>query len=379
MQEAAVQWVKDFPLEANAWYWRMLAISWDPSRTPEELESAGQKVLDVDAKHPLSFNPMPYTLLVAEVWVRHNVRLQDCVGLLKQAKASMAGQGGTPDDRYPSGAEMQIPLNAGLDQIRLLSTEAELYRKLGNYGESEAVLSRMKAVIADHPKDTKWMLKQWHDGLGALAEAKGQKLDALAHYQQGTLMSPYSTQAAALWTSLGGTTETFTLWSTATRELPKPAAAVSVAPTPAPNRAWDTKDQPLTALKATDLSGRTWTIKDLKGKKTLINVWATWCGPCREELPQVQKLYEQTRDREDLQILTISTDVDPGLIEPFLKAHNYTFPVLLDRQLVESIAPQLSIPRTWIADAQGSLRLEGIGYHVGEWPEQILKKWEGVQ
>lgn len=92
---------------------------------------------------------------------------------------------------------------------------------------------------------------------------------------------------------------------------------------------WTPKDQPLTTLNARDLGGKLWTIEDLKGKTTLINVWATWCEPCRQELPYVQKLYEQARDRKDIQVITIDMDSNLGLLDPFLKTNRYTFPILL--------------------------------------------------
>ena len=141
---------------------------------------------------------------------------------------------------------------------------------------------------------------------------------------------------------------------------------------------WTPKDQPLTALNAHDLSGKTWTIAELKGKKTLINVWATWCEPCRQELPYVQKLYEQTKERNDIQVITISTDEDPGLLDPFLKAGNYTFPVLLAKTLVDDLTAGVSIPRNWVVDATGVLREEGIGFSATEWPDKILTRLEAT-
>ena len=75
------------------------------------------------------------------------------------------------------------------------------------------------------------------------------------------------------------------------------------------------------------MNGKTWSLKKLEGKTLLINLWATWCGPCRAELPHFQKLYERTKDRSDLALFTFNIDEELGLVEPFLKEHNYTFPV----------------------------------------------------
>ena len=76
---------------------------------------------------------------------------------------------------------------------------------------------------------------------------------------------------------------------------------------------------------------------------------------------------------------TISVDSDPGLLAPFLKAENYTFPVLSAKTLVDDMTSSFSIPRNWIADTKGSLRLEGIGFFAAEWPDQILAKLEEVR
>jgi thiol-disulfide isomerase/thioredoxin len=62
--------------------------------------------------------------------------------------------------------------------------------------------------------------------------------------------------------------------------------------------------------------------------RLLINVWATWCGPCQAELPKLEKLYEKVKDRSDLQILTLTIDEDLGAVAPFMKEKGYTFPVL---------------------------------------------------
>ena len=58
-------------------------------------------------------------------------------------------------------------------------------------------------------------------------------------------------------------------------------------------------------------------------------VWATWCGPCRDELPSVQKLYDLVKNRSDIQVITFNADQDPGLVEPFLAANHFSFPVLM--------------------------------------------------
>jgi thiol-disulfide isomerase/thioredoxin len=59
-----------------------------------------------------------------------------------------------------------------------------------------------------------------------------------------------------------------------------------------------------------------------------IALWATWCGPCNAELPELEKLYEQLTGRTDIQILTFNIDEDEGLVAPYMKEKGYMFPVL---------------------------------------------------
>jgi thiol-disulfide isomerase/thioredoxin len=188
-------------------------------------------------------------------------------------------------------------------------------------------------------------------------------------YQQGYQRKASKMRAQALWADLVRDPEGFAEWW----KRPEPGTP------PVHVIVWAAKDQPLTKLNAPDLSGKTWTIADLKGKRTLINIWATWCGPCREELPSVQKLYEQVKDLKDVQVVTIDVDEDPGLLDAFVKAQHYTFPILLAKSLVDDLAPEMAIPRNWIVNGEGTLKQEGLGFYRDDWPDKVLKLLRGAQ
>ena len=126
-----------------------------------------------------------------------------------------------------------------------------------------------------------------------------------------------------------------------------------------------------------DLAGRKWTPADLKGKVAFINFWATWCGPCREELPYVQKLREQLKDRKDVIVLTLNTDEEVGKVAPFMKENKFTFPVLLGQAYADSQGIN-SIPRNWIVSLDGKVMLEGIGFG-GEGDEWIKKATQMIE
>ena len=126
---------------------------------------------------------------------------------------------------------------------------------------------------------------------------------------------------------------------------------------------WEKPDKPLPAFELADLSGKTWRSKDFTGKVVLINMWATWCGPCQAELPHLQRFYDKYKNRSDLQIVTLDMDEDLGLVAPFLKKKGYTFPVLPIYQT--SVAIPDAIPQNWILDARGKARWTLLGYGPG--------------
>ncbi len=108
-----------------------------------------------------------------------------------------------------------------------------------------------------------------------------------------------------------------------------------------------------------DLHGKTWTLKDLHGKVVLVNFWATWCPPCRKEMPDLEKLYTRFRDR-GLIVLAIS-DEDAAKIEPFIAKGGFTFPVLLDPgSKVHEAFDVGGIPKSFVFNRDGKLIAQAI-------------------
>ncbi len=109
-----------------------------------------------------------------------------------------------------------------------------------------------------------------------------------------------------------------------------------------------------------DLAGRTWTPADLAGRTALVNVWATWCVPCRDELPFVEELAKRLADRKDVVVVTISIDEKPEDARAFVAKQGFTFPVLLGPEFVEThfLSTGLGIPVTWLVDPDGVIRRE---------------------
>ncbi len=108
-----------------------------------------------------------------------------------------------------------------------------------------------------------------------------------------------------------------------------------------------------------DLDGKSWTLRQLAGKVVLVNFWATWCPPCRKEMPDLDAIYMKFRDK-GLVILAIS-DEDRDKIAPFLAAHKVSYPVLLDPgRTVNDQFVVRGIPKTFVYDRSGHLAAESI-------------------
>ena len=126
-----------------------------------------------------------------------------------------------------------------------------------------------------------------------------------------------------------------------------------------------------------DLTGKTWKFSDLRGKVVLLNFWATWCPPCRKEMPDLEALYEKFSP-QGLVILGISDD-EPGKVRPFIRDRNVTFPVLLDRGGKVSKALVVEgIPKTFIYDREGKLVAQSIDMRTRDQFLAMLAK-AGIQ
>jgi len=121
-----------------------------------------------------------------------------------------------------------------------------------------------------------------------------------------------------------------------------------------------------------DLAGKAWSLETLRGKVVLVNFWATWCPPCRRELPDMQALYERFGPR-GFTILAISDD-DPGKVREFVTAQKYTFPVLLDPdRKVNQLFAVAGIPKSFLYGRDGKLVAQAIDRRTNRQFLEMLK------
>jgi len=111
-----------------------------------------------------------------------------------------------------------------------------------------------------------------------------------------------------------------------------------------------------------DINGREVSLSDHRGKVVLVNVWATWCPPCRQEMPSMQSLYEKFKG-ENFEILAVSIDSEGrAAVAPFMRKMNLTFPALLDPgETIRSLYGITGVPESFIIDKQGILVQKIIG------------------
>jgi peroxiredoxin len=113
----------------------------------------------------------------------------------------------------------------------------------------------------------------------------------------------------------------------------------------------------------TDLSGETVSLQDFRGRPVMVNFWASWCPPCRSEMPAMEAMYQEFR-AADLEILAVNATYQDRITdaEAFVEENQLTFPVLLDRTGEVNQAYQVhSLPTTFFIDSRGVIQKIVIG------------------
>jgi len=134
-------------------------------------------------------------------------------------------------------------------------------------------------------------------------------------------------------------------------------AALAAEPEPATGyevQAWDPR-KPVPTLQATDLNGKVWRLADLRGKVVLVNFWASWCEPCRAEMPSLQRL--AAMHAHELVVLAVNFKESAATVQQFVQRTGLTLPVLPDPQGSVARAWGVAIfPSTVLIDARGKVR-----------------------
>ncbi len=132
-------------------------------------------------------------------------------------------------------------------------------------------------------------------------------------------------------------------------------------------------------FELTTLDGEVFNLEAHRGKVVLINFFATWCPPCREELPYLEKDIWQHFDRDKLAVLVIGREEDDEIIQPFVDKHGYTVPFAGDPEMVAySQYATRFIPRNFVIGPDGVVLYQSQGYAPHEFSEMVTLIEEAV-
>jgi thiol-disulfide isomerase/thioredoxin len=376
------EWVKRWPADENVWAARLRAVSGLEKSTNAELDAAYTGYATAQERSGGSYSLPPLEVAVARVYLTRNFKLESVPVMLQKGLGTFEEieKYSRPSDLYPRNES----IGNNLEYVRLASWPlmAEAYARVKQPERAREVLAQLSNVtnkkLADNATDAQkrgsaYQQSVYWQATGKVAEAEQRKLDALTAYQTALILRPspssdpreeLNASAQRLWKELGGTDQGWRAYLARTEPTRVKVGSAEIS-------TWDTKNTNLAEFDLSDLDGRKWSLASLKGKVAFINLWATWCGPCRAELPYVQKLREQLKDRKDVVVLTLNIDQEVGLVEPFMKENKYSFPVLLGQAYADGQGVNV-IPRNWVVNADGKIIYEGIGF--GNNGEDWMKK-----
>lgn len=119
-------------------------------------------------------------------------------------------------------------------------------------------------------------------------------------------------------------------------------------------------------------SGQTVSLRQFQGKVILLDFWATWCGPCKKEMPGYEELYRRYKKR-GLVVVGIALDSSPTQVRRFARKYGITYPLLINGMNVDRYGV-LGIPTTILADRQGIVRKKVVGFEEKKVFEDALKE-----
>lgn len=133
-------------------------------------------------------------------------------------------------------------------------------------------------------------------------------------------------------------------------------------------------------FELTTLEGETVRLSDYKGKKIILNLWATWCPPCRAEMPDMQKYYDEQAQDENVEILAVNlTTEDKGMdkINAFVEEFQLTFPIPMDHEgKVGDVYQAATIPTTYMIDTEGRVQNKIVGPMNEEMMEDFIENMD---
>jgi thiol-disulfide isomerase/thioredoxin len=367
MEELYKRWPDDPGLILDKW----LRLRSSPITNMTETLALADKRVALQQRIPdYSMSVPPLAVELADLYVKWRVRLDLVPGLVQAGLRDVELENKYSMDPSALPKEMQANRNDPVEmtnrRVRFILADLYLIQKQPDKARDAIQLGLEDIPVpTTQPPTEKELLQQqyarreWWPYQARLAVLQGDPQRALPLYQQ--YLQPMSKQIFSasvnlpaemkelistvkdLYLANGGKEEDWVAWASSGPKLALPTAG-----------AYEMEFQfVLPDFEGKDLKGKTWRLSDLKGKATFIDIWATWCGPCRAEHPELQKLQNLIKDRKDIQVLTFSLDENEFLAESYMKEKGYTFPVIVSKGIIDKLFTTAGVPQGWIVDAQG--------------------------
>jgi thiol-disulfide isomerase/thioredoxin len=373
-------WVKSWPASSWAWQERVSAVFSDGVSAPAEELPTLEGALQAARDNPQEFAwEWPLPLVLAERLTARGLHLDRVPAAVAAGLPIIEAYLRPGSDYYPTDPAMAKNRRATVMwPVWTLVSRAALKR--GNAADAARAVEQLSAILAPLKA-----AEDWGEYRAELAEARARlallrtdrpdhKGEALLFLQQsvgeriagklGPLSDELQDLAGQLMRAQGGSEAIVKQWreTTSAQCRAKPPAQT----------AWQPQTRRLPDFRLDALDGKTWSLRELRGKVVFINVWSRACGPCIQELPTVNQLYQRLASQKDAALLSITIDDDAGGLPLFLSNLGVQFPVLLGGDYIDRVLPQVSIPRNWVIDARGFLRAEQVGFAPNGSPETWL-------
>jgi len=125
---------------------------------------------------------------------------------------------------------------------------------------------------------------------------------------------------------------------------------------------------PMPPVTVTDSEGKTFSLSGQRGKVVLLNFWATWCGPCKYEIPRLEKeIWQKYKSQPGFAMIAIAREQTTAEIVPFQTANHFSYPIASDpKRSTYALFAESGIPRSYVVDGDGRILFQTVGYCEGD-------------
>lgn len=369
------QLLKESPTDSLLLLTRFIALAEIDGIGPEELTQAADRLLNALTDDPIWQASSPVNFQIAQAFVKTGVSMDRVPQLVEEGLRLERDHEWRSDTDTEEAKEGRDDWNLGL-QTEAADILVGAAKKLQKPDIARNAVLDLNKQIPHRTADRSAILAV----NAAFAELEGRQLDAFLMYQAAVESRPLSpgltkTDELAeneerLWKELGGSPASRNLWDKKSTKVKRGTEEL-----------WEIPNKAMPSWKLNDLHGHMWKMASLKGKMVLIATWAAGCEACPLELSTLQKIYDEMKGRQDVQVLSFNSDREISKVVPYVHHERYTFPVLLANGHVDDLMSDYSVPQIWIVDSRGKWRwkLDLLDPNLANLHETVLSKLEAAR